>query len=416
MRTLLELAYCQGVLVIGAAGNGNTTSQAPVLPAALETEGSMPDKRRCQTEFGVANPKLPAKGYAPLIHSVGSVDLYDERLPTVRAWAHPRIAAYGMAVTVPGPNGEYFSASQRHVDVSGGGQRHRSRRLATQFRPRRCAGHDGRVQGRRRAGDKEQGEPNGDLQRQYERTIGVMAGTAVRATLCGALQKMPGGPAGVTCVTPDHPKRDDPKTGDLLPAADRRRIAEAARTQCAMRHHELRRSAGSEPRAGARRRGSLGRRHLRHVQTLRERRKRHVDRQPELQRRAARPVLYDRRPVRLELVPSLLPTVSMDEQPERVVLAGTAVGLHPRRHRGGNRLDVLRGQACGGPTERHCRYRRDDPTAAAGVSACSLLAMVVELERVLELGPRDATAPDVVQDAGAPDVRQDVGAPDAGPR
>ena len=108
MRTLLELAYCQGVLVIGAAGNGNTTSQAPVLPAALETEGNMPDKQRCQTEFGVANPKPPSKGYAPLIHSVGSVDLYDERLPTVRAWAHPRIAAYGMAVTVPGPNGEYF--------------------------------------------------------------------------------------------------------------------------------------------------------------------------------------------------------------------------------------------------------------------------------------------------------------------
>ena len=75
--------------------------------------------------------------------------------------------------------------------------------------------------------------------------------------------------------------------GFVPAAADRGGIAESARTRWVMWHHELRRSAGSEPRAGARRRGSLGRRHLRHVQTLRERWKRHVDRQPGLQRRPA---------------------------------------------------------------------------------------------------------------------------------
>ena len=111
MQTLLERAYCDGVLVIAAAGNGPATAPGAVYPAALESTTKLPDEDWCK-RLGIANPKLPAsaaRSYGPLIHAVGSVDLYDERLPTMRPWAHPRIATYGMAVTVPGPKaGEFF--------------------------------------------------------------------------------------------------------------------------------------------------------------------------------------------------------------------------------------------------------------------------------------------------------------------
>ena len=216
MRTLLELAYCQGVLVIAAAGNGNTTSQAPVLPAALETEGKMPDKQRCQTEFGVAKPKLPASGYAPLIHSVGSVDLYDERLPTVRAWAHPRIAAYGMAVTVPGPNGEYFpplsGTSMSAAAVSGIAADVWRRNSGLDAAQVMTAVFKGGVELEKK--NKASRTESCNDNTAHDRCHGWQA---VRATLCGALQKMPGGPAGVTCIDPPHPDRYDPKTRDLFP-------------------------------------------------------------------------------------------------------------------------------------------------------------------------------------------------------
>ena len=182
MRTLLELAYCQGVLVIGAAGNGNTTSQAPVLPAALESRRKHAGQAKVPDGIRRREPETPFKRLR------AAHPLRRQRRPLRRAVAdRARVGASANRRLRDGRDGaraerRVLPASQRHLDVSSGGQRHRSRRLATQSRPRRCAGHDGRVQGRRRAGEKEQGEPNGELQRQYgPRSVSWLAGRARHA-------------------------------------------------------------------------------------------------------------------------------------------------------------------------------------------------------------------------------------------
>jgi subtilisin family serine protease len=107
MHQLLERAYCEGVLVIAAAGN-LTGSEGPLLPALMETTPP-PNLDRC-AELGVKMPpkakdtfrsKLRLKPYQPLLHAVAAVDINDQRLMIVRPWGHSRLAAYGMAVTAP---------------------------------------------------------------------------------------------------------------------------------------------------------------------------------------------------------------------------------------------------------------------------------------------------------------------------
>jgi hypothetical protein len=89
MQMLLERAYCRGVLVIAAAGN-ETGSEGAVMPAALESQAPP----RC-------GASAPATIYRPLIHAVGAVDRYGERLALSRPWSEPRLVAYGSQVTVP---------------------------------------------------------------------------------------------------------------------------------------------------------------------------------------------------------------------------------------------------------------------------------------------------------------------------
>jgi hypothetical protein len=215
MRELLERAYCEGVLVIGAAGNGTMTSQAPVFPAALESAGPGPDAKRCRDVLGIRDPRPPASGYSPLIHSVGSVDLFDERLPTMRAWAHPRLAAYGMAATVPGPgSGEYFDpttgTSASAAAVSG------MAAVVWRLKPRLDAAQV-------MAAVYKGGVP---LETTYSKSrTEYCVDTAHdrcrswlprRPTLCGAVKAVLGGP--ISCVTPAHPDRDDPATaGTFFP-------------------------------------------------------------------------------------------------------------------------------------------------------------------------------------------------------
>jgi hypothetical protein len=213
MKELLEWAYCEGVLVIGAAGNGTTTAQAPVLPAGLESTRDLPDTARCQ-QLGITNPKLPARGarYRALIHSVGSVDLYDERLPTVRAWAHPRIAAYGESVTIPGPGGTFSDPSTGTSD-SAAAISSMAAALWT-IKPNldtaqvMAAIYDGGhlLQTRNKqsrtelcldtAGDRCQSLP------------------AHRATLCGAVKAVG---ETVDCIAPPHPDRSDTATAPPRP-------------------------------------------------------------------------------------------------------------------------------------------------------------------------------------------------------
>jgi hypothetical protein len=104
MTELLQRAYCEGVLVIAAAGN-RTGSEGPILPAAIES--AVPDRTRCQA---LTDPRLARKiapagvgSYRPLIHAVGAVDIRDERLVSSRPWGNPRLVAYGMALSVPAP-------------------------------------------------------------------------------------------------------------------------------------------------------------------------------------------------------------------------------------------------------------------------------------------------------------------------
>ena len=218
MRDLLERAYCEGVLVIGAAGNGTTASQAPVLPAAFESDdGSgatpgLPDARRCNADLGIADAKPPAGGYRPLIHAVGSVDLYDERLPTVRAWAHPRIATYGIAVTVPEPpNATYkYSRPRSGTSMSAAavsGIAAAVWRANEHLDPAQVM--DAVYKGGYLLETKNRGSRTEScLDTGHDR---CHSWPARRVTLCGALNKVLG-TGKLTCVTPVHPDRDDPAT------------------------------------------------------------------------------------------------------------------------------------------------------------------------------------------------------------
>jgi hypothetical protein len=112
IRTLLERAWCMGALIVAAAGNF-TGSSGPIYPAAFESMQA-PSADRCDvvTELPPGTTKRPAAAagkasarYAPLVHSVGAVDVFDMRMLVNRRWGQPRLSALGAAVTVPGPEG-----------------------------------------------------------------------------------------------------------------------------------------------------------------------------------------------------------------------------------------------------------------------------------------------------------------------
>lgn len=89
MGKLLARAYCEGVLVIVAAGN-STGSEGATVPASFEAE---PPPDSCS--------KAGLGTYRPLVHAVGAVNQYDQRLALSRPWSQPRLDAYGLQVTVP---------------------------------------------------------------------------------------------------------------------------------------------------------------------------------------------------------------------------------------------------------------------------------------------------------------------------
>jgi hypothetical protein len=111
IRSLLERASCMGALVVAAAGNFSGSAN-PVFPAAF---GSLkaPTDTECERS-GIRKqpaPRIPGDGapvptadvYRPLVHAVGAVDARDQRLTADRRWGQPPLAAFGLAVTVPGP-------------------------------------------------------------------------------------------------------------------------------------------------------------------------------------------------------------------------------------------------------------------------------------------------------------------------
>ena len=203
MRTLLERAYCEGVLVIGAAGNGTTTSaQAPVLPAALESDGG-PDaglrRQRCQDGIRRRGSEAACERLR------AAHPLRRQRRPLRRAIAdRARVGAPANRRLRDGRDGARAEAAS--TSRLAAARRCQQRRSAASQPTSGDAipGLDAAqvmtavYKGGRPAGDKEQGEPNGDAATTYGATIGAMAGRRVRATLCGALKKRSAGPAGVT--------------------------------------------------------------------------------------------------------------------------------------------------------------------------------------------------------------------------
>lgn len=104
IRTTLQRASCLGALIVAAAGNF-TGSPGPIYPAAWESLPA-PNRGQCQKLLpdGV-QPAITRTTYAPLVHSVGAVDINDRRMLVNRRWGQPRLSALGAAVTVPGPDG-----------------------------------------------------------------------------------------------------------------------------------------------------------------------------------------------------------------------------------------------------------------------------------------------------------------------
>jgi hypothetical protein len=102
IQTLLERAWCMGALIVAAAGNF-TGSPGPIYPAAFESLPA-PNVDRCQALLPAGTTPPATRGsYAPLVHSVGAVDVYDRRTLVNRRWGQPRLSALGAAVSVPGP-------------------------------------------------------------------------------------------------------------------------------------------------------------------------------------------------------------------------------------------------------------------------------------------------------------------------
>jgi hypothetical protein len=109
VRTLLERAWCMGALIVAAAGNF-TGSPGPIYPAAFESLRA-PTAGRCQKLLTTGTKPAVTwdNRYAPLVHSVGAVDVYDRRTLVNRRWGQPRLSALGAAVTVPGPSGTPYT-------------------------------------------------------------------------------------------------------------------------------------------------------------------------------------------------------------------------------------------------------------------------------------------------------------------
>lgn len=94
VHTALQVAACEQVLVLAAAGNRALVSGGvgPMLPAGWE-----PDERLC----------LPSVSYAPLVHAIGGLTPHDAPLALARASSRPRLAAPAAWVTtaLPGQSG-----------------------------------------------------------------------------------------------------------------------------------------------------------------------------------------------------------------------------------------------------------------------------------------------------------------------
>lgn len=102
VHRVLEMASCQGALLIAAAGNdtgGPNAGTGPLLPGAWEKRAA-PDFQTCQQLGITPNPddvpfEADPESYRPLVYAVGGVDPSGSPLANARPGGMPRLAAYG---------------------------------------------------------------------------------------------------------------------------------------------------------------------------------------------------------------------------------------------------------------------------------------------------------------------------------
>lgn len=113
LRTVLEYAACNEVLVIAAAGNdGPTTDGAhgrgPLMPASYEATRA-PSAARCR-ELGFGGESSPDDRLRPLVYAVSGVDASGRALTTTRPASRSRLAAPALQAIAPLPDGDYTGA------------------------------------------------------------------------------------------------------------------------------------------------------------------------------------------------------------------------------------------------------------------------------------------------------------------
>jgi Subtilase family len=102
IKALLERASRMGALIVGASGNFSG-SDGPIGPGAFE---AIPAPGGPACEKPRAGSYRVGAPYAPLVHSVGVVDLLDQRTPLDRRWGEPRLVAYGINISPPALPGQ----------------------------------------------------------------------------------------------------------------------------------------------------------------------------------------------------------------------------------------------------------------------------------------------------------------------
>lgn len=116
IRKLITAATCQGALVVASSGNA-TGTERPLLPAGWEVFPAL-DAKGC-ADAGYPFVGQGAGKYRPLVHAVGAVDQYSQRLVSMRPWGQPRLAAYGLAVVGTHPSDKEFPPPAQPIPLSG---------------------------------------------------------------------------------------------------------------------------------------------------------------------------------------------------------------------------------------------------------------------------------------------------------
>ena len=105
MQIAMREVACYGGIVIAAAGNDTTNCNAgPSHPGGVEAH-ALPTAAACAT-LGIIGPPDPETDYAPILHSVGGLDLRGAKLKSARDGGFPRLAGPASHVVIDTDSGD----------------------------------------------------------------------------------------------------------------------------------------------------------------------------------------------------------------------------------------------------------------------------------------------------------------------